>query len=176
MSRCSMVLAGAMALGLGAFPALAAEAMPVSIAIAPAPANPASPRMGDRLSFRTTIRNEGTVPVGGVIGWVSLLRTDRGNEQPIDLEDWSAHKAITLVSLVPGEAVTTDWPFRLIASGTYRVVVSAATRDGATLATSPFADFTVRAKPVVDSQRVLPVAFGLPLLIGAGMLITARRR
>lgn len=171
-----MVLAGALALGLGAAPALAAEAMPVSIAIAPAVANATAPRMGDRLSFRTTIRNDGTAPVGGVIGWVSLLRTDRGHEQPIDLEDWSAHKAITIPSLAPGEAVATDWPFRLIASGTYRVVVSAATRDGAALATSPFADFTVLAKPVVESQRVLPVALGLPLLIGAGMLLTARRR
>lgn len=171
-----MLLAGALALGLGAAPALAAEAMPVSIAIAPAASNPASPRMGDRLSFRTEIRNDGTAPVGGVIGWVSLLRTDRGHEQPIDLEDWSAHKAITLPSLAPGETVATDWPFRLIASGTYRVVVSAATRDGAALATSPFADFAVRAKPVVESQRVLPVALGLPLLIGAGMIVTARRR
>ena len=171
-----MLLAGALALGLGAAPALAAEAMPVSIAIAPAASNPASPRMGDRLGFRTEIRNDGTAPVGGVIGWASLLRTDPGHEQPIDLEDWSAHKAITLPSLAPGEAVTTDWPFRLIASGTYRVVVSAATRDGAALATSPFADFAVRAKPVVESQRVLPVALGLPLLIGAGMIVTARRR
>lgn len=171
-----MLLAGALALGLGAAPALAAEAMPVSIAITPAASNPPAPRMGDRLSFRTEIRNDGTAPVGGVIGWVSLLRTDPGHEQPIDLEDWSAHKAITLPSLAPNEAVTTDWPFRLIASGTYRVVVSAATRDGAALATSPFADFTVRAKPVVESQRVLSMALGLPLLIGAGMVVTARRR
>lgn len=176
MSLSHTALAAALALGLGTASALAAEAMPVSIAIAPAATNPAAPRMGDRLSFRTEIRNDGTTPVGGVIGWVSLLRTDRGHEQPIDLEDWSAHKAITLPSLAPGEAVTTDWPFRLIASGTYRVVVSAATRDGAALATSPFADFTVGAKPVVESRRVLPVALGLPLLIGAGMVVTAKRR
>jgi hypothetical protein len=43
------------------------------------------------------------------------------------------------------------------------------------LAASPFADFTVRQKPVVESERVLPVAFGLPLLIGAAMLWRFRR-
>ncbi len=170
------LLAGALGLGLAVAPALAAEPLPISISVAPAAANPAAPQMGDRLSFRTMIRNDGTTPVDGVIGRVLLPRTDRGQEQPIDLEDWSAHKAITIPSLAPGEAVATDWPFRLIASGTYRAVVSTATRDGAALATSPFADFTVRAKPVVESRRVLPVALGLPLLIGADMLLTAWRR
>jgi hypothetical protein len=41
---------------------------------------------------------------------------------------------------------------------------------------SPFIDFTVRQKPVVESRRVLPVAFGLPLLIGIGMLWRRRGR
>jgi ABC-2 type transport system ATP-binding protein len=34
----------------------------------------------------------------------------------------------------------------------------------------PFVDFSVRRKPIVESQRVLPVAFGLPLLIGGAMV------
>jgi hypothetical protein len=171
-------MAVAVLLTLAAVPALAQAppAMPLSIAIAPAGDNPSAPRMGDRLSFRTTIRNEGTAAVHGVIGWIALLRTDPGQEQPIDLEDWSAHKAITLTSLAPGQSVATDWPMRLISAGTYRVVVSAATPEGAALTSSPFADFTVRAKAVVESGRVLPVAIGLPLLLGACMLATARRR
>jgi hypothetical protein len=44
------------------------------------------------------------------------------------------------------------------------------------LAASPFVDFTVRQKPVVESRRVLPVALGLPLLLGIGMLWTRRGR
>lgn len=152
-----------------------AVAMPVSIAMAPAAANPASPQMGDHLSFRTLIRNTGAAPIDGVIGWISLVQTDRGREQPVDLEDWSAHKAVTIPTLAPGQSVATDWPVRLIQSGAYRLVVSAATRDGAALATSPFADFAVRAKPVVESARVLPVALGVPFLIGGLMIATWRR-
>jgi hypothetical protein len=156
-------------------PAAAEPSMPVGIDIAPLSGNPASPAMGDHLTFRTIIRNTGSAPIEGVIGWISLVQTDRGREQPVDLEDWSAHKAITIAALAPGQAVATDWPMRLIQPGTYRVVVSAATRDGAALATSPFADFSVRAKPVVESARVLPVALGVPMLIGGLMVATWRR-
>lgn len=146
----------------------------LSVALAPAPDNQASPQMGDHLAFSTVIRNDGSVPMDGVIAWIGLVQTDRGKEQPVDLEDWSAHKAVTAAGLAPGQAIQTDWPMRLIQSGHYRVVVSAASRSGTKLAASPFVDFTVRTKPVVESGRVLPVALGMPLLLGG--LLTLRRR
>jgi hypothetical protein len=59
---------------------------------------------------------------------------------------------------------------RLIQAGTYRVVVSAVSRDGTALMASPFADFVVQQKAVVESRRVLPVAFGIPLLVGIAIL------
>ncbi len=99
----------------------------------------------------------------------------RRQEQPVDLEDWSAHKAITIASLAPGQAVQTDWPTRLIAAGHYRVVVSAMPAAGGSLAPSRFLDFAVRAKPVVESGRVLPVALGMPALLLAGLLVRWRR-
>jgi hypothetical protein len=156
--------------------ASAAVARPLSITLRPAPANPASPQMGDNLSFLTVIRNDGPAPVAGLIAWISLVQVDPGKEQPVDLEDWSAHKAIAAASLKPGAAIDTDWPMRLIQAGHYRVVVSAASRSGAALTVSPFADFAVREKPVVESQRVLPVALGIPLLLGAAMLWRRRQQ
>lgn len=153
-----------------ALSASAASAGSLSIDLRPGAGNPASPQMGDHLSFHTVIRSDGRTPVDGLIAWISLVRIDKGKEQPVDLEDWSAHKAVTAASLAPGQVLETDWPMRLIQAGEYRVVISAVSRDGAGLVASPFADFTVRQKPVVESQRVLPVAFGLPLLIGAAML------
>lgn len=152
-----------------------AWAAPIHVDLTAAPSNPGSPRMGDNLSFHTVIRNDGDAPVGGVIAWISLVQIDEGKEQPVDLEDWSAHKAITAAGLAPGKTMETDWPIRLIQPGTYRVVVSTVTRDGANLTASPFADFTVRQKPVVESQRVLPVALGIPLLL-AGLMLRRRRQ
>jgi len=34
----------------------------------------------------------------------------------------------------------------------------------------------VRQKPVVESQRVLPVALGVPLLLAGAMLLRGRKR
>ena len=154
----------------------AASAGTLSIDLKPGAGNPVSPQMGDTLSFHTVIRNDAGTPVDGLIAWISLVQIDKGKEQPVDLEDWSAHKAVTAASLAPGQSVETDWPMRLIQAGTYRVVISAVSRDAFGLAASPFVDFTVRQKPVVESQRVLPVALGLPLLIGIGMLWRRERR
>lgn len=166
--------APALAAGLALF-APAAWAAPLAVSIAPAPDNPAAPQMGDHLGFHTVIRNDSTVPVDGLIAWISLVQIDRGSEQPVDLEDWSAHKAVTDAVLAPGESIETDWPIRLIQAGHYRVVVSAATRSGAALATSPMADFAVRQKPVVESARVMPIAVGVPLLLAAAMAWRTRR-
>jgi hypothetical protein len=150
-------------------------AAPLSITIAPDSANPAAPRMGDHLHFGTVIRNDGTAPVEGLTAWISLIQIDKGKEQPVDLEDWSAHKAVTAPALEPGATVRTDWPMRLIQAGHYRVVVSAASRSGTGLTASPFSDFSVREKPVVESARVLPVAIGLPLLLAGALVWRARR-
>jgi len=150
--------------------AAVARAGDVSVDLAPDPKNPPAPQMGDNILFRSVIRNGGPTTVDGVIGWLSLVQIDPGAEQPVDLEDWSAHKAVTATALKPGETLVAEWPLRLIQSGNYRVVVSVVSRDGGGIATSPFADFEVREKPVVESTRVLPVAVGLPLLIVAALL------
>lgn len=163
-----------LAMGI-AFSASAASAESLSVDLRPGGGNPAAPQMGDTLSFHTAIRNDGSAPVDGLIAWISLVQTDKGKEQPVDLEDWSAHKAVTATSLAPGQTLETDWPMRLIQAGQYRVVVSAVSRHSAGLVASPFADFTVRQEPVVESQRVLPVALGLPLLIAGAMLWRRRR-
>jgi hypothetical protein len=163
--------------GLSAQPAAAAAAMAhpsLQVDLAPDPGNPAKPKMGDRILYRSTIRNAGNAPVQGVVAWLGFVQVDPGQEQPVDLEDWSAHKAVTVPSLAPGQTVSTEWPMRLIAAGHYRVVVSAAAGDGA-LSPSPFVDVAVLQKPVVESGRVLPVALGVPALLAGGLLLRRRR-
>ena len=131
--------------------------------------------MGDRLNFHSIIRNAGNAPIEGVVAWLSLVQIDKGQEQPIDLEDWSAHKAVTVATLAPGQMFQADWPMRLIQAGNYRIVVSAMSQAGSGLAASPFIDFAVREKPVVESTRVLPVAFGIPALLVVLLLWRWRR-
>ena len=143
---------------------------PVSLNLQSDVRNPLSPVMGDHLRFWSTITNTVSSPIDGLVAWISLVEIDPGNEQPVDLEDWSAQKAVTGASLNPGESLKTDWPMRLIKRGDYRVVVSIAARDGHKVYTSPIVQFHVRQKPVLRAGRVLSVAAGIPLLF-VGLLI-----
>jgi len=158
---------------LGAGSAVAT--VPVQITLAPDTRNPTQPQMGDRLTFNSLVRNTGHQPVSGLVVWISLVQVDPGKEQPVDLEDWSAHKAVVRPVLAPGEAFSVDWPMRLIQAGDYRVVISAAERHAGSIAASPFADFHVKRKPTVESKRILPVAIGMPLLIAGYMGWRLRR-
>ena len=155
------VLLGLSLLGVG--PAWAADSL--NISLTPDPANPPSPQMGDWLKFHSVIQNSGIQEAHGVVAWISLVQVDPGQEQPVDLEDWSAHKAVTQAVLQPGQQVKVEWPMRLIQAGSYRVVISAVDRETGHVMTSPFVDFQVRRKPVVESARILPVALGVPALV-----------
>jgi hypothetical protein len=154
----------------------AAQAAGLEIALTPDPGNPAAPRMGDRVAFHSVIRNTGATPIHGLTAWLGLVETTPGHEQPVDLEDWSAHKAVTAPVLAPGRATTVEWPVRLIRSGDYRVVISAAARDAAGVVTSPVVDFRVAPKPVVESRRILPVALGVPALLAIWLAGLGLRR
>lgn len=146
-----------------------ALATPLEISLQSAPDNPAHPMMGDKMHFRSVISNTGTETIEGLVGWISLVEVDPGHEQPMDLEDWSAHKAITGAKLEPGAKLKTDWPMRLIQHGDYRVVISVTDRNRNRVHTSRMLQFHVSRKPVVESSRILPVAFGVPFLIGSLM-------
>lgn len=148
---------------LGIGNAWAADSLNVSLV--PDQANSSSPQMGDWLKFHSVLTNPGTQASHGIVAWISLVQVDPGQEQPVDLEDWSAHKAVTQAVLQPGQQVKVEWPMRLIQAGAYRVVISAVDRETGHVMTSPFVDFQVRRKPVVESGRILPVAFGVPALL-----------
>lgn len=143
----------------------AAAAAPLDITLVPDTRNPAHPKMGDWLQFQSLVKNTGGTPIQGLVVWLSLVDVTPGSEQPVDLEDWSAHKSVVRAGLAPGEAFTVRWPLRLIQAGDYRVVISAAERGAGTLVASPFADVHIARKPTVESARILPVALGVPLLV-----------
>jgi hypothetical protein len=151
----------------------------VTIDLRPDGDNPPSPAMGDHLRFSSTITNAGATPIEGLVAWISLVEIDAGNEQPVDLEDWSAQKAVTGAVLNPGQSLKTDWPMRLIKGGDYRVVVSITDRGGRQVITSPIVQLHIRQKPVLQAGRVLPVAVGVPLLVISLMIFNksiSRRR
>lgn len=127
--------------------------------------NPITPTMGDWMYFHSAILNLSDKPINGLVAWISLIEVTPGKEQPMDLEDWSAHKAVSGATLSPGSMLNTKWPVRLIQSGDYRVVISVTEQNEHTVYTSPTLQFHITRKPVIQSSRILPVALGIPLII-----------
>jgi hypothetical protein len=152
-------------LALAAGRTVEATAQSLSLTLSPDKANPPNPTMGNQLHFHSVITNMGDNPIEGLVAWISLVEVTPGQEQPMDLEDWSAHKAVTGAKLAPGASLETDWPMRLIQQGDYRVVISVTARNQRTVNTSPTVEFHVTRKPMVQSSRILPVALGVPFLL-----------
>lgn len=154
----------------------AAHAEGLHVAVLSNAARAHAPKMGDHLTFHSIITNSDASEQRGVIAWLALLRTDPGHEQPVDLEDWSAQKAISSVTLAPGAKLESEWPMRLIEAGHYRLVISASSIGDTTPTPSRFVDFEVRPKAVVESRRILPVAIGIPLLLAGFLVVGSWRR
>lgn len=127
--------------------------------------NPKQLTMGDKIFFESTIKNNSGKPINGLVGWINLVELTVGHEQPMDLEDWSAHKAISQTTLEPGGIIKTNWPMRLIKSGDYRVIIAVTSRAGNAVSTSHAIDFHVSQRPVISSNRVLFIALVIPLIL-----------
>jgi hypothetical protein len=141
------------------------HAAPFRLTLVPDPSNPAEPEMGDSLAFVSSISSAAPDTLHGIVAWISLVRTDPGHEQPMDLEDWSALRAVAGARLEPGQRLESIWPMRLVQGGQYRVVVSVTVGGVDSVFTSPTVEFTVREKPMLESGRVMLVAALLPLIL-----------
>jgi len=122
-------------------------------------------RLGDTPTFIGTVTNLGETPLKGVVVYLSLVSLEPGNEHPVDLEDWSAEKAVRIDLLPPGQTSTHQWSMRLIQAGSFGVALTGIGTEEKQPTVSPLVRFYVEPKPGLDSKRVLPVAIGEPLLL-----------
>lgn len=122
-------------------------------------------KMGDRPVFKGVVKNSGQRNLQGLVVYLSLMSLKPGHEQPVDLEDWSAQKAVRIDQLVPGETNRQDWPMRLIQSGRFGVALTVVDSLENQPVVSDLIPFNIQTKPTVASRRILPVAIGEPLLL-----------
>jgi hypothetical protein len=96
----------------------------------------------------------------------------------VDLEDWSAQKAVRIDRLSPGESNNQTWGMKLIQSGKYGVVLTVVDPKEKRPIVSDLLPFDVNPKPTLASNRILPIAIGEPLLLLTllGALIAIRAK
>jgi hypothetical protein len=135
-------------------------------------------KMGDTPSFRGFVTNSGNQSVKGLIVYLSLVSLAPGNEQPVDLEDWSAQKALRINLLDPGATVSQNWNMRLIQAGKFGAALTVVNPRENRPVISDLIPFDVVPKPTLALGRVLPVSIGEPLmlLILLGLFTYSRSR
>ncbi len=122
-------------------------------------------KMGDTPAFIGTVTNVGEMSLKGLVVYLSLVSLEPGNEHPVDLEDWSAEKAIRIDLLSPGETSTHPWSMRLIQAGKFGVALTVVDPKEKQPIVSHLVPFDVQSKPMLDSRGILFVAIGEPLLL-----------
>jgi hypothetical protein len=145
-----------------AFPALASASGSLGVVLE----RPAGTmKMGDTPSFIGTITNNGQQPLEGLVVYLSLVSLKPGNEHPVDLEDWSAQKAVRIDRLSPGKSITQTWGMRLIQAGKFAVALTVVDPQKTQPTVSDLVPFEINPKPMIASTRILPVAIGEPFLL-----------
>jgi hypothetical protein len=121
--------------------------------------------MGDTPTFKGRVTNASDHELKGLVVYLSLVSLKPGDEHPVDLEDWSAQKAVRIDELRPGQSNTQDWTMRLIEAGKFGVALTIVDPNQKQPIVSDLLVFDIQSKATLNSGRIVPVAIGEPLLL-----------
>ncbi|MDQ3858493.1 MAG: hypothetical protein M3327_08630 [Actinomycetota bacterium] len=136
-----------------------------------------STRLGDTFAFRTTIANPAPAATEALIAHLNIVSLREGLY--VDPEDWSSERTSYLGAIPPGRSRTITWKVKAVNGGSLAVYVAVLpqTRAAQPPTTSPTIEITVAERKTLNSGGILPLAVGIPALVGllAGSARLARR-
>jgi hypothetical protein len=132
--------------------------------------------MGDKITYVGTIKNNSDRAVHDIIAYISLANVTKGKESPMDLEDWSADKAVKVDTIQPHGTYEGRWPMRLIDSGSYVAYITVVDKNDHIPISSTMSRLEIRRILRLNPHQVLPIAIGEPVVLGLGFMFVALRR
>jgi hypothetical protein len=118
---------------------------------------------GDYVTVVAQITNTGKEPITDITTYLSLV--DNENKLPVDLEDWSAEKGLYIGTIEAGQTLPLNWKIHFVKAGEYSLIVVADASASDIPEVSKITHFHVSPKQNLNPGKVLPVAFGMPILI-----------
>jgi hypothetical protein len=131
-----------------------------------------STRIGEDFGWRTAIANPGRARLSGLVAHLNIVSWDP--DVYVDPEDWSSQRTRYLAPLAAGESVEIPWTVKAVNSGRFSVyvVVLGAQRP----VVSPVLGVRVAEHRTIDAGGALPLAVGVPALLGLVMIGVRLRR
>lgn len=130
---------------------------------------------GDAITLHTQVTNDAATPTGATLVYLSLVDITQG--LPVDLEDWTANRSVSIPTMAAGETLSQTWTLKAIQKGDYVVYVVAmpnATTGDAPPVTSSAIHIHVTQRTNLNPGGVLPIVVGTPIVL-AGALARPRR-
>jgi hypothetical protein len=133
-------------------------------------------QLGHKFHFRSTFRNAGGAPAGGLIAHLNVLSLQRSVY--VDPEDWSSHRTKFLPPIPAGGSLTVTWPMEAVNHGKFDVYVTLVSQDELARAPAigPAVRIAVADRRTLNSGGILPLALGIPAFLGALTLVLRHRR
>jgi hypothetical protein len=134
--------------------------------------------LGETFSFRTAIANRTSTATEPLIAHLNILSLSPGLY--VDPEDWSSERTQYVGRIPAGGSRTIAWKVKAVNGGSLAayVAVLPEARPTRPPTTSPTIQIAVAERKTLNSGGILPLAVGVPALIGllAGGVGLARRR
>jgi len=131
--------------------------------------------IGKKFAFTTTVQNDGNQSLSGLVAHLNVLSSDPGVY--VDPEDWSSHRTRYLAPIPAGGATKISWTVTAVNSGSITIFVAILPRHGSgSIVVSEPLRVDIAKRRTLNSGGVLPLALGLPALLGLSLLGTRVRR
>ncbi|MEP7225530.1 MAG: hypothetical protein ABI783_11320 [Actinomycetota bacterium] len=134
-------------------------------------------KLGHKFAFRSTVENRSSTAASGLIAHLNVLSLRDGVY--VDPEDWSSKRTYYLAPIPAGNSTTITWKMQAVNAGEFGVYVAVLRRSGVALppTTGPTIHLSIAKRTTLNSGGILPLALGIPALLGFVWLgLRARRR
>lgn len=129
-------------------------------------------RIGETFRFAATVTNAGAARASGLVAHLDVVSLDP--DVVVDPEDWSSERTRYLAPLPAGRQARVAWDVKAVDGGRFTAYVAVLGPQG--VAAGPGLDVRVARHRTLDPGGVVPLAVGVPGLLGLLLLGLRRRR